>query len=236
MNWNHPTSNAPKNVVLVCLGASRNSYIEKAMEREPPDWMLQADEIWTLNRGALVLRHHLAFVLDYLDGEAAHFPGYGALLHRHDRPIITSHAAGWPGHVYEYPFPAIWNWLMSEIKPNHQEWLINSVPMIAIYAAWIGVKNLAIFGADYQGHSQREDGHACLAYWTGVLERHGMTVHSPDSSQFLGMNARFVYGYHPDQDPRPDAVARRQRFQQLIKGTPSCDLSNTTASNGRSPD
>jgi hypothetical protein len=120
-NWQHPTGNAPKNVVLVCLGQSRNSYLEKAMDREPPDWLIQADEIWTLNRGALVLRHHLAFILDYLDGEAAHFPGYGALIHRHDRPVITSHADGhWPTHVHEYPFPAIWNWLMSEMKPNHR--------------------------------------------------------------------------------------------------------------------
>lgn len=234
MNWTHPTGNQPKNVVLVCLGQSHQSYISAVMDRDPPDWLLQADEVWTLNRGALAFRHDLAFVMDYLPGEAAHYPGYGAMLWKHPHPIITSHAADWPGHVHEYPFAPIWNWLMSEVKPNHQEWLINSVPLITVYAAWIGVKNLAIFGADYQGHSQSEDGHACLSYWIGVMERQGLTAHSPDSSQLLGMNRRFIYGYHPDQDPRPQAMARRARFQQLIGGIPCppADSSPQPAANG----
>lgn len=211
-DWQHPTGKAPKNVVLVCLGASHQSFIDGAFERDTPDWLLNADEVWTLNRGALAFKHDLAFVLDYLSGESAHFPGYGAMLWKHDKPIITSHAADWPVHVREYPFPAIWSWLLTEVRPHHQEWLINSVPLIAVYAAWVGVTTLTIFGADYQGHSQREDGHACLSYWTGVLERMGLSVKVPETTQLLGANRRFVYGYHPDHDPRPAAVARRQQF------------------------
>lgn len=220
ITWKHPTHKAPAHVVLVCLGASHQSFIDGAFDRDTPDWLLTADEVWTLNRGALAFRHDLAFVLDYLDGESAHYPGYGAMLHRHDKPIITSHAAGWPPHVFEYPFKKIWNWLMADVKPNHQTWLINSVPMIAIYAAWLGVKTLTIFGADYQGHNQREDGHACLAYWSGVLERIGLQVNVPHSTQCLGGNSRFVYGYHPDHSPLPEAVARRARFETLIKEGP----------------
>jgi hypothetical protein len=232
MNWTHPTGKQPKNVVLVCLGHSHQNYIAAAMDRETPDWLLNADEVWTLNRGALVLKHDLAFVLDYLDGEAAHFPGYASMLWKHDRPLITSKAIGWPGHVYEYPFDSLWGWLTLTVRPGHQTWLINSVPLILIYAAWIGVKTLTIFGADYQGHSQQEDGHACLAYWTGMMEHQGLQVKVPDTTQLLGANRRYVYGYPVDADPRPDAVARRQRFQDLIGASP-CISSPTINSNGQ---
>lgn len=216
MNWTHPTGKQPKKVILVCLGNSRQAYIDGAFAHDPPDWFLDTDEVWTLNRGALAFRHDLAFVLDYVSGEAAHYPGYGAMLWKHDRPIITSQKDNWPDHIHEYPFAAIWNWLMSEVKPNHQEWQINSVPMILIYAAWLGVKEIMICGADYQGHSQTEDGASCLSYWIGVLERVGITVKSPHTSQLLGGTGRFIYGYPPDHDPRPEAVARRQRFKRLI--------------------
>lgn len=218
MNWNHPTGKQPKSVVLVCLGASHQTFIDGAFERDTPDWLLSADEVWTLNRGALAFRHDLAFVLDYLDGESAHFPGYGAMLWKHDKHIITSHAADWPAHVHDYPFAEIWEWLATEVRPHHQEWLINSVPLIAIYAAWMGVKTLTIFGADYQGHHQKEDGASCLSYWAGILERMGLFIKVPDTTQLLGANHRFVYGYHPSCDPRPRAVAQRARFQQLIGG------------------
>lgn len=231
MTQQHPTGKQPQHVVLVCLGASHQTFIDGAFERDTPEWLLSADEIWTLNRGALAFRHDLAFVLDYLDGEAARYPGYASMLHRHDRPIITSHAVGWPGHVYEYPFRDIWNWLMAEIKPNHQEWLVNSVPLIAIYAAWLGVKELTIFGADYQTHSHREDGASCLSYWIGALECAGLRVQVPDTTQLLGANHRFVYGYHPDHDPRPQAAARRQRFQELIQ-CQNHDLSATQTATG----
>ena len=216
MEWKHPTGKAPKSVVLVCLGASHQDYISDAINRDPPDWMLSTDEIWTLNRGALAFRHDLAFVMDYLDGEAAHYPRYATMLRRSSSPIITSIAGShWPKHISEYPIKEIWNWLMSDIKPHHQEWLINSVPLILVYAAFIGVKTMHIYGADYQGHSQAEDGAACLSYWIGVME-HRLVVKVPVTTQLLGANNRFIYGYPPDLDPRPDAVARRQLFQELI--------------------
>ena len=217
-DWKHPTGKAPKNVVLICLGEStRNDYIGGCMERDSPQWLLDADERWTLNRGTLIYRHDLAFALDYLDGESAFYPAYAAQLWNHDKPLITSHAEGWPNHIHEYPFKEMWNWLIKDVKPNHQDWLINSVPLIAIYAAMIGVQSLTIFGADYTLHNQKEDGAANLAYWAGVLERVGMTIKAPDSSQLLGANQRgFVYGYHPDADPRPAAVERRARFLELI--------------------
>lgn len=231
-DWKHPTGKTPKNVVLVCLGASRNTFIEYACKHDTPDCLLKADEVWTLNRGALAFRHDLAFVLDYLAGEAAHYPGYASLLYRHDRPIITSHVADWPAHVLEYPFKEIWNWLVATVKPNHQEWLINSVPLITLYATWLGVKELTIFGADYQDHSQQqEDGHACLSYWIGVMEAQGLRVNVPETTQLLGANRRFVYGYHPDCDPRPAAVARRQRFGEHLS-CPQPASSATTMTNG----
>jgi hypothetical protein len=214
-NWIHPTGKAPETVTLVCLGASHQSFIDCAFDRDTPDWLLQS-EVWTLNRGALAFRAHVAFVLDYLDGESAAFPHYAASLYRLNIPIITSEPApDWPNHVHAYPFAAVWQWLTETLQPQHSNWLINSVPLILLYAGYIGVKTIRVFGADYQGHSQREEGHACAAYWAGILERVGLRVEVPDTTQFLGGNCRYTYGYQ--YDPHPSAVAKRARFQALTE-------------------
>lgn len=226
MEWKHPTGKAPKSVVLVCLGPSRSTFEAACMERDTPSWLRECDEVWTVNRGTLNYPVDMSFVMDYLSGESANYPSYAAMLHRKKIPIITSKKTpDWPDNVLEFPFSAVWNWLLSDVKPNHQEWWHNSIPYVVAYAAWQKVSTLMIIGADYHHHAttRHEDGSANLSYWIGRLESTGLKVTVPETTTLLGAHARdWIYGYPPDLDPRPPAVARRQKFQELIgKSSPA---------------
>lgn len=210
--WTHPTGNTPRTVTLVCLGPSRQSHAAAALEADLSDALDGADETWTLNRGFGLVPHDLLFVMDHIQGEADKFPRYGAALWKHDRPIITSdNADGWPEHVHLYPFRDIWNWLIDTVNPLHGDWYHNSVAYILCYAAFIGVQELRVFGADYHQHSSGvvEDGHPNVAYWAGKLEAAGLRVRVPPESGFLNANQRnWIYGYR--DDPRAIRQARAQ--------------------------
>lgn len=222
--WQHPTGAAPKTVTLVCLGPSRNTYIGGLFEHDLSEACIGADEIWTLNRGANVFHHDLLWVMDHIQGEADKHPRYGASLWKHDKPIITSDTLdGWPDHVHPYPFKAVWNWLIDKVNPMHGDWFHNSVAYIVVYAAFIGVRELRVFGADYANHVNGvvEDGHPCVAYWVGKMEAAGLIVKAPGDSQFLGINQRgWIYGYRHDPRTIP---SNRKRFRDLVGLPPEAD-------------
>lgn len=216
MNWNHPTGNAPKTVNLICLGPSNSAYIGASMQADL-DECLAADETWTLNRGINLFPHDLGFVMDHIGGEADKFPRYGASLWRHDKPIITSdNCDGWPNHVHKFPLDEVWHWLRTSVNPMHGNWFHNSVAYVIVYAAFVGVKELRVFGADYGTHSSGvvEDGHPCVAYWAGVMERMGLVCIAPAQSGFLNINQRdWIYGYRDDPRKMP---ANRARFRAMV--------------------
>lgn len=219
MNWIHPTTGkTPKVVSLICLGDSSQKYLHASMEHNISDFVVNVDEVWTLNRGIGAIRHDLAFVMDHIEGEACKYPRYGEMLLNHDKPIITSDTnESWPGHIYRYPWGEIQAWLTEHIKCAHQDWWHNSVAFILAYAAFIGVKDLRVFGADYANHSSGvvEDGHPNVAYWAGVLERAGMAVRPVSGSSFLGANQRgWIYGYR--FDPRNN---NREEFLKIKNET-----------------
>lgn len=216
MNWTHPTGKAPKTVNLICLGPSSRAYLGAHMQPDL-DACLEVDETWTLNRGATLFPHDLCFVMDHIGGEADKFPRYGASLWRHNKPIITSdNCEGWPNHVHKFPFDEVWHWLRTTVNPMHGNWFHNSVAYVIVYAGFIGVKELRVFGADYGNHSSGvvEDGHPCVAYWTGVMERVGLVCFAPEQSGFLNINQRdWIYGYRDDPRKIP---ANRARFRAMV--------------------
>lgn len=222
--WQHPTGNAPKIVNLICLGPSRAVLTGGFMKSDFSDAVLGADEVWTLNRGVKAFPHDLLWVMDHIQGEADKFPRYGAALWQHDKPIITSdNCEGWPAHVRKFPFNEVWNWLLGTLNPQHGNWFHNSVAYILVYAAFIGVREIRVFGADYSGHSSGvvEDGHPNVAYWAGKLEAAGLMVKVPHESTFLGASQRgWIYGYQSDPRVIP---ANRARFRAMVGGEPDPD-------------
>ncbi len=233
MLWTHPTGKTPKTVALVCLGPSRNAFIGANFENDLSDAIVGVDEVWTLNRGRGAFKHDLCFVMDHITGEAEKYPRYGASLWRHDKPIITSdNCDGWPAHVHRYPFKEIWNWTIGAVNPMHGDWYHNSVAYIIVYAGFIGVKDLRVFGADYSMHSSGvvEDGHPNVAYWTGKMESVGLKVTAPIDSAFLNMNQRgWLYGYRDDPRTIP---ANRARFRAMV-GLPADSESTALLSGER---
>lgn len=233
MPWNHPTGKTPKTVALVCMGPSRNAYVGACFENDLSDSLVDVDEVWTLNRGVTLFRHDLLFVMDHIQGEADQYPRYGAALWNHDRPIITSdNLDGWPTHVHAFPFREVWNWLRTGINPMHGEWFHNSVAYILVYAAFIGVTEIRVFGADYSAHRSGvvEDGHPCVAYWVGKLEAAGLMVLAPGDSAFLNINQRnWLYGYRDDPRKIP---ANRARFRAMV-GQPAAPESTALLSGER---
>lgn len=217
MTWTHPTGASPTTVTLVALGPSQHDRIGVCLEPEFPS-EFATDETWTLNRGVYCIPHDLLFVMDHIQGEADRYPAYGATLWRHRHPIITSdNCNGWPPHVLRYPFAEINAWITDRVSPCHGGWFHNSLAYILCYAAFIGVRELHVWGADYHHHrsGRVEDGHPNVAYWAGVLERVGLSVKTTESSTFLGANQRdYIYGYQTD--PRQEAGAKRLRFLELI--------------------
>lgn len=215
--WTHPTGAAPKTVSLICLGPSRNTYVGAGLEPDLSDAIIGVDEVWTLNRGVSVIPHDLLWVMDHIQGEADKFPRYGATLWKHNKPIITSdNCDGWPDHVRKFPFNEVWNWLRTTVAPNHGDWYHNSLAYILVYAAFIGVKELRVWGADYHNHSSGvvEDGHPNVAYWVGRLESTGLVVCMPTESGFLNANQRhWIYGYRDDPRVIP---ANRSRFNAMV--------------------
>lgn len=223
-DWKHPTGNSPKTIALICLGPSRNAYIGAHFESDLSDVVIGVDEVWTLNRGRGVFDHDLLFVMDNIQGEADKYPRYGASLWKHDKPIITSdNCDGWPAHVHKYPFREIWNWTIGAMNPIHGDWYHNSVAYILVYAGFIGVEEVRIYGADYSTHNSGvvEDGHPNVAYWVGKLESIGMRVLAPSDSHFLNINQRnWIYGYRDDPRKIP---ANRARFRAMVGGEPNPD-------------
>ncbi len=218
MKWTHPTQKQPKIVTLVCLGPTHQNYVQGIFQKDLSDALLGADEIWTLNRGGPVFRHDLLWVMDNIQGEADQWPAYGATLWKHDKPIITSdNAEGWPDHVYLYPWDEIQTWLTETVKPAHDGWFHNSVPYILVYAAFIGVTELRVYGGDFASHNNGtvESGHPNVAYWVGCLERTGLIVRPYANSQFLNASQRdYIYGYR--YDPRKIKQSRA-KFRALIE-------------------
>ena len=203
---------------------------------DTPEIVANADEIWTVNRGVFHFQHDIAFVMDYIEGEAYRFPVYGARLWNHDHHLITSVRPDyWPPHVHRFPFEEIYTWLQLWPKlkwtdchgveretggaPAHGDWWVNSIPYVLAYAAWLGVRKLNVWGGDYAHHNSGrvEDGHPNVAGWAMALEAMtGMVTRGYGNTTLMDTSMRgHIYGYPPHLDPRPNAVSRRAAFRKL---------------------
>lgn len=209
---------APKNVHLVGLGPTHVQFLRNFLAGDPPDFMTSADAFWTLNRGLWFIPHDLCFVMDHIQGEANRWPMYGERLWKHDKPIITSdNCEDWPSHVRQYPFKTIREWAIGRKNPPDIAWIVNSVPYIFLYAAWIGVEKLHLWGIDYHHHSSSrfEEGKSNASYWARFAEECGVEIFIAPDSTFMDMNNReFIYGYQ--DDPRPHMLERREKFRRLV--------------------
>ncbi|MCO5759967.1 MAG: hypothetical protein NHG36_00445 [Chromatiaceae bacterium] len=192
--WSHPTGRVPQRVAVVSLGVTHQDYVAQWLNRDVPDTVWGRDEVWTINRGALVFKHDLAFVMDHLAGELELYPRYIGTLLTNSAPIITSVTLPHqPANVYEYPQELVRKFF----GPGH-DYYHNSIPWLIAYAVAIGVKELTLWGCDYTHDlsSGREDDRANAEYWVAVARERGCQVLIPETSTLCNANqGKRWYGY-----------------------------------------
>lgn len=198
IHWKHPTGANPARVDVVALGRTCQTYAKNQLrkQRDPENTV---DEVWTINRGLRLFACDLAFVLDELDAENRKDPDYGKAIAAFDKPIITTRSSALAPWATLYPAADILDCFQRLTGMSDPYWH-NSIPMVVAYAWFIGVKELRLWGCDYQLEDGRviEDDRACLEHWVGFVRARGMRVGAPvDSTLFNGYrrgDELYVYG------------------------------------------
>lgn len=83
-------------------------------------------------------------------------------------------------------------------KGDSMLYLKNSVPLILVYAWWLGVRSIYLFGADYTHpmSNRREADQPCAEYWCGFLEACGVSLFLPhDTTLKSARDGLSIYGY-----------------------------------------
>lgn len=196
-----PLLTRPRSVCMVALGHSMNDFVREAMSNHR--FNNPYDEIWTLNRGVASIKADKIFAMDDLRYLAL-MPGngaYGAKLQQCGIPIITSTV---------YPeFPSSCAYPYAEIKEfiGDDVFNVNTVAYALAYAMYTGVKEIAIYGADffYPNGNTAEAGGQAVAFLLGLCRFFGIQYKLPQSTTLLYCNKivqrgnvieRPPYGYH----------------------------------------
>ena len=198
----------PEVVSLVALGATKVEFFNEAMVVGNKRGV--ADEVWVINKMGVLVKHDMLFRMDdlsikypcnqkeYTGGSIA--PGttihdsYDDFLKNHDKPIITSQAyPEYPTSV-TYPLEEVINFI-------GYSYFRTTPAYVAAFAAYIGVKQLRIYGCDYVYPTDKyrgEAGRANLEFILGVCMTMGMDVFAASKSTLLDTNiptAEKMYGY-----------------------------------------
>ena len=189
----------PERVALVALGPSSLGYL--MMAEQVGNKRRRYDEVWVINTYASVLKADLIFHMDDMriqeirakadpNGKVA---GMLQSFKELDTPIMTSRAyKDYPTSI-EYP--------LEEILNTFPYGYFTTTPPYALaYAQYLGVKELSLFGLDYDWPGARavEGGKSCCEFWCGMLLASGMDVQMCLGSTLLGAQMRGpdrFYGY-----------------------------------------
>jgi hypothetical protein len=212
----------PKRVAIVALGPSAQGYMRRSMSNQGVEDPY--DEVWTLNRGFAGFHHDKLFCMDDLRWIDKHRnKAYATFLKNHDRPIITSTV--YPEFPNAVPFP-----LYECIKFHDDDiFAVNTVSYMIAYALYIGVKELALYGADfiYRNGTVVEEGGLAVAYMLGRCKSHDCIHTLTNETTMLYANqvkaredgsiGRTPYGYHRIQEMREMEAGEDMRSAQQKK-------------------
>lgn len=188
----------PKSVAIVAMGQSSDTYLRLCANLG--DRRRVADETWAINAMGGVIQHDLLFHMDdckVQEARAARTPDSniaGMVRWLRDHPnFITSKA--YPEYPGAHEFP-----LQDVINTLGASYFNNTVPYAMAYALFIGVKKVAIYGADYSYENlhKAEMGRGCLEFWIGLAAARGVAVEVAGNSTLLDANvdaSQRFYGY-----------------------------------------
>lgn len=190
-------------VIIVGMGRTLQDYISHTMANGVPG----DTEIWAVNGAAWTVKCDVAWNMHRLPEldrrEGKNFIGkYQQIPHI---PLVTiEHIPELP-NSYEFP--------LSEAIASFQEtYIANGVSYPIVYAIMGGVKELTLWGCDYNypDRSSYEAGRANVEFWLGWAQARGMKISIPESSSLKDTMHRMpgqqgaigygrVYGYFSQQ-------------------------------------
>ncbi len=191
--WKHPTGVSPKSLNLIALGPTSGDFQAAMCNYDPI--IPPADETWTVNKGFRTIRAELVFILDDLIGERVKSERYYEDICSIGIPIITSIIDGevrgqyHKVNLHRFPIERIIDWYgymwlckrtghnkhsSADVREAGKEiagYMKNSIPMMLAYAGFVGVRDINLFGADYDfpGQALHEADKPNCEYWVGML-------------------------------------------------------------------
>lgn len=228
IGWKHPTGKWPTKVAILGLGPSMATYLQEGLSNS--ELPRNPDEVWTVNMGARRLQHDLAFCMHDMRNSMVRNPAEYNFYKSYKRPFITCYEIpDFKGSI-AYPIEAI-------LRKFGFFWFSNGIAYIIAYAIWVGVKELYLYGLDYDhpntGNATEPGKDVCTA-WTVLAMGMGITVTiCPDSSLMNQRDNPFVkyYGY---TDPHPYLIQQQiekenQQAAQAQAGVVPEGVQETTA-------
>lgn len=189
----------PQKVAIVAMGKSKHTFVVNAAASGGSHALY--DEVWCINTMGGVILHDLLFHMDdcriqEARAKAGNNPQVTKMLDwlKTHPGFITSRAyPEYPGAI-EFPLDEV-------LKKFRCPYFNNTVVYAFVYAMYIGVPHVTLFGCDYSypGSAHKaEEGRACLEFWIGSAISKGMMVEVGEGSTLLDVSKppdQQFYGY-----------------------------------------
>jgi hypothetical protein len=188
-------------VTILGLGRSIMSYVAKMHsgdimenERNP------RHEVWTINWGAFLYKHDVCWEMhDFSTEPDLLDPIQRRRFAELPTPIVTVKAFNEIENTFEYPIVDIVNFF-------NDNYFSNCVAYQIAMAVMIGVKQISLYGCDYNykvpggAQSPYEHGRSCVEYWLKEAIRRDIVVIVPKETMLMDMYQRVhegqqLYGY-----------------------------------------
>lgn len=161
-----------------------------------------ADEVWTINATAAILKHHRVFCMQDFHEMLPQEAQAGKKVAQQMLEWVKTH----PGPVYTstaYPeYPALVEYPIRDVLATLGgfPYLNTSVAYAIAFAMHIGVAELALYGCDYTYPDIHisESGRGCAEFLLGVAVAKGMQLKLPPTTTLLDSNKPDdfrLYGY-----------------------------------------
>jgi hypothetical protein len=178
----------PKTVAIVAMGYSCQDYLIQASVAGGRHKV--ADEIWGINVMGGVIACDKVFMMDDQEDFREQGKEY-EWLSEPGCPIYTSRCDDISDRFVRYPIEDV-------VKEFKCQYLGNTVHYAIAYAVYLGVKEINLYGVDYNYVDKPhlvEKGRGGAEFWLGIAFSRGIKIGVAENSTLLGTNEPKLYGY-----------------------------------------
>lgn len=192
-----------RTLAILAMGGSQRDYFNYNFDKQNEGNV--ADEVWTINSMALVIKCDMAVITDdmkMMEANPKRYPFTQRLKNElADIPILSTRAYEDYPNVIQYP--------LEEVLTKFQvKYLNGSVAYALAYALHLGYKKILMYGCDYMYDGKPgvyESGRGCVEFWiaigTFVCDAN---IQVAKTSTLMDMHKQEFYGYR--EQPKLKAV------------------------------